>query len=167
MNTIEVQPYFWWHESIPLSPDPGGSVLGLEIFSEVQNAYIPPEDLQFLQITESAERRLNSSSLSPLQLLSCQVDWQVWGVGFPAALFGSQVHRFHRFPMRQDYVIPFDFPCAFHTKTLLHHCMPGAHLLSVWSCCHHCRRCRKHQNQASSRTGKSTCSYSNLLTLSF
>ncbi|XP_057603209.1 aldehyde oxidase 4-like isoform X4 [Hippopotamus amphibius kiboko] len=31
--------------------------------------------------------------------------------------------------------------------------MPGAHLLSVWACCHHSGRCRKHQNQDSPCAG--------------
>lgn len=52
---------------LSLSPDPGGSVLGLENFSEVQNAPTHPKDPQFVQIIQSAERTLNSSSLTPLQ----------------------------------------------------------------------------------------------------
>lgn len=91
MNTIEVQPYSWWHESIPIESRPRWICFGLgNVFWSSECPY-SPEDPQFLQKTESAERSLNSSSLSPLQLLSCQVNWQVWGMEFPAALFGSQV----------------------------------------------------------------------------
>ena len=37
--------------------------------------------------------------------------------------------------------------------------LPGAHLLSVWGCRHHCGRYRKHQNQDSPRAGKCTISW--------
>ena len=50
-------------------------------------------------------------------------------------------------PMYSLYIIP--------SQPLSSYSLSSAHLLSVWSCCHHSRRSRKHQNQDSSRAGKS------------
>ena len=109
---------------------------------------------------ESAERTLilppGHPSSSPASRLN---DRLVEGRG-SATLLRSHI------PTRQNCVTPVDFPCASHTKTLLCHRLPGAHLLSVWGCCHHCGRCWKHQNQASPRAGKSTSQFSHFLTLS-
>ena len=50
-------------------------------------------------------------------------------------------------PMCSLYKIP--------SQPLSSYSMPGSHLLSVWGCCHHSGRYRKHQNQDSPRAGKS------------
>lgn len=128
------------HNSFPLLPG------GLWNFSEVQDTHTHLKDPQFLKRAQT-QQMLTCSSLLLFQSSAPRLSNRLWGFLLPFLVPGL--------PRRQDRITPLDLLYVSHAKTLLRHCMPGAHLLSVWSRCHHCGRCWEHQNQASPRAGNS------------